>query len=436
MASCGAPEPAARSLLLITIDTWRGDAFGAGGDPSTRTPQIDRFFRQSVQFSRAFAPVPTTLASHTSLLTGAWPTRHGVPANLWPVPEDVTTLAEILSAKGFETAAFVSSVVLHESYGLDQGFDVYNFKVIATAELEQPWRPAPMTLRRAFLWWDRKEDPRFLWVHLWEPHAPYEPAPVFARLGDPGYEGPASGSMDYLMDTWDGGAERMDPEDVAHVEALYRAEIEGLDRVLGRFLDAVHAEGQMVVLTSDHGESLGEHGLFFKHGTHVYPADLHVPLAIRAPGVPPGLTGALVRTIDVPRTVLRRLRVDDRGLPEEGEDLLQWSPEDPGAVTFGVASQPEQRMAHDRYPCAPLQQTIRTPRWTRVETPYERTGDWFDSARDPGELDAVPGPGGAVADSLRGALHGWIGEGTFRPGYGPSGAEELREQVRSLGYID
>ncbi len=428
------PAPVAHSLILITVDTWRGDSFGAGGAPDIRTPMIDRFFRSSLQFAETYSPSPTTLASHTSLMTGAWPTRHGVPGNLWPVPEDVLTLAEILSEQGLATGAFVSSCALDVEFNLDQGFDKYNFKVTAVAKDDAPWRPAVRTLHRAQTWWQRIEGPRFLWTHLWEPHFPYEPLPVLAEVQDPGYEGTTDGSMGTLMPYWD--PPPPSERDRRHVEALYHAEIAGLDRVLGRFLVGVDLEDTIVVLTGDHGESMGENDLFFKHGPHVSVSDTHVPLAIRIPGEAPRVSLAQVRTLDVPRTVLPLLGLDHSMLPEESTDILPLARGGKSLPVFAVATQPALQMDDDAFPGSSLQRILRLPGAAFVETPFKDDRAWFDRTTDPGERQRLPVPSSARADSMRDALDEWIGAGTFRPGYQPIQREDLREQLRSLGYLE
>jgi arylsulfatase A-like enzyme len=437
---CSRPTPppaTAGSLLLVTIDTWRADAFGAGGHPDVRSPALDRLFRNGRQFAETYSPVPTTLASHTSLLSGAWPTTHGVPANLWPVPEDVTTLAEILSDRGFATGAFLSSAALDAAFNLDQGFDKYNFKAVAFAEDDAPWRPGVRTLHRARTWWEEHAgERRFLWIHLWEPHFPYEPHPTLVKAYDPGYAGEANGSMEWIMQWWESPAPP--PEaDLRHVVALYHAEITGLDRALRLFLDLTDLDDTILVVTGDHGESLGEHNLTFKHGPNVFPADVQVPLALLAPGLAPGVSGAQVRTIDVPRAALRLLGLDESGLPEEAGNLLDWADGGRGLPVFGVATQPWVEMDDDVYPCTPLQRVVRTPEAAYVETPYRERTAWFDRRIDPGELVALPPPiGSTLPDSLRGELDRWIEAGTYRPDYRPMERNDLREQLRSLGYLE
>ncbi|MGQ0723245.1 MAG: sulfatase [Candidatus Eiseniibacteriota bacterium] len=432
LASCAGepPPPPVDSAVLVTIDTLRADALGTGGHPRVRTPYLDRFFRRSVQFSAAFSPSATTLASHTSILTGSWPTSHGVLRNLSRVPDELRTLPEILRENGFATAAFVSSAALEPKLNLVQGFDVYDFRPVSSPELEQAWRPAPRTLQRAWSWWAGGGGRRFLWVHVFEPHFPYEPVPQLIELYDPGYTGDTTGDMGTIFDVW------AEPDDFTseqreHLKALYFAEITGLDRILGRFLAELEtAPSTIFVVTADHGESLGEHGLHFKHGPYLYPQDVCVPLAVRAPGESPGVVSAMVRTLDIARTLLLRLRVD-ADLPEESADLLQWRRGGEGLPVFGLASMPWHRF--DGPADSQLQRVLRTPRASYVDTPWEKRRELFLRDADPGELQPIA-PEGEEAEALRAALDAWV-SGSTSPA-ADLGDPEVKERLRSLGYVE
>ncbi|MCA9753416.1 MAG: sulfatase, partial [Gemmatimonadetes bacterium] len=303
LAGCerAAPPPAAPavdSALLLTIDTWRADHFGAGGHPGVRTPWLDRFFRGGTQFSQAYSCVPTTLASHATMLSGRWPSEHGVPRNGWPLAADVPLLPDSLA--DVHSGAFVSSAALDPRLGLARAFERYDFEVPHAVEGDQAWRSAGDTLARAREWWrSRAGSRRFLWVHLFEPHFPYAPDPIDRAVYDTGYSGPADGSMRFLYAMWDDPS-LLPPAARDHLESLYVAEIAGLDRVVGPFLAEILAEPSLLaVITSDHGESLGEHDLRFKHGPYVYPADVRVPLVLTGTSeFPAGVSDRLVRTID------------------------------------------------------------------------------------------------------------------------------------------
>ncbi len=430
-SGCADAPPPVDSVILITVDTWRADRFGAGGHPHVRTPHLDRFFRGGTQFTDAHAPIPTTLASHASLLSGEWPTGHGVPRNGWPVPPDVVTLAERLGDHGFASGAFVSSAALDPALGLDQGFDVYDFDTPRAEARDQDWRDATATLARAEQWWSRQSGRRFLWVHLFEPHFPYDPAPEDFALYDTGYAGTADGSMDFLFAMWADPA-LLTPEARDHLEALYHAEITGMDRAMGGALARWGAEEQvLLVLTADHGESVEDHGLRFKHGPNVYPPDVQVPLLFR--GCAPfgtGLNSRVVRTIDVPGTILGRLGIR-ADLPVDAGNLAEPGSEE--NLAFAEASMPWNVEEEGTYANYYKQRVVRTRDWTYLETPYLNERVWFDRRRDPDETRPVPAPSGPEGERLPAALKQWIDRGENRPA--PTTVDPaLMEQLRALGY--
>ena len=427
-----APDgPVSESALLITIDTWRGDCLGASGHPSLRTPHLDRFFRGGAQFAGAFSAIPTTLASHTSMLTGLWPPQHGIPRNGWVLPEDITSVAEILRDGGFRTGAFVSSAALDHEFQLGQGFDEYSSNMILPENLEQAWRPAGATIERAMTWWDEAAGRRFLWVHFFEPHFPYDPEPRDLAPYATGYVGEASGAMDYLYAMW-ANPEILTEDAYWHILSLYYGEITGLDRKIGEFLRTVSEDSTLsIVLTSDHGESLGEEGLFFKHGPATSPAELHVPLVVRGPGVEPSVSGALVSTIDVARTILARLNVG-ADLPADSRDLLRSGPE---REVFGVASMPWNFENESGYANAEKQRILRNERFAYRETPYANEQSVFDRVADPGELQPLDPSTTPPSDEMADRLTTWIDDARVVPA--PSEINpRLRDQLDDLGYVE
>jgi arylsulfatase A-like enzyme len=293
-AGCGGVGPrSGQNLLVVTIDTLRADRLGAYGYPRARTPHLDRFAAEGVVFEDATAQVPLTLPSHASLFTGLLPPAHGVRDNTYfRLDGSASTLAEILKARGYETAAFVSAFVLESSFGLDQGFDLYEDEVAEKAE--SAGRVAERRgelVSQAFASWIEKrspEKPFFAWLHFFDPHLPYAPPAPYPS----GYDG----------------------------------EIEYVDAQVGRVLETLAAKGisksTLVIVTSDHGESLGEHGEK-SHGFFVYESTLRVPLMVRGPMVfPEGeRIAAPARTIDILPTVLEALAVP---APEgiQGRSLL------------------------------------------------------------------------------------------------------------------
>lgn len=293
-AGCHGVRPrAGQNVLLITIDTLRADRLGAYGYSRAKTPHIDRLASQGVVFEDATAQVPVTLPSHASLLTGLIPPTHGVRDNTYfRLDPDARSLAEVLKERGYETAAFVSAFVLDGSFGLDQGFDVYDDEVSGEADTAGTIaeRRGELVSRSFASWMEKRSSDRafFAWLHFFDPHLPYAPPSPYL----PGYDG----------------------------------EISYVDEQVGRVLEALEASSleanTLVVLTSDHGESLGEHGEK-SHGFFVYDATLHVPLILKgSSSLPAGERVATpVRVIDIFPTVLEAVEVP---VPQEvqGRSLL------------------------------------------------------------------------------------------------------------------
>ena len=289
----------APTVVLITIDTLRADRLGCYGRQQAGTPVIDALAGEGTLFLEAQTTAPLTLPAHASILTGRSLPAHGVFNNgTFALPESLPTLAEALSAAGYATGAFVSSPVLARRYGLARGFDRYDDR-IADKQPRQglvvhyPERSARHTVDRAVTWlMDQQQRPAFVWVHLWEPHAPYHPpAPFAERFADDRYQG----------------------------------EVAAADAGVGRLLDGLRSSGRLaraiIVVTSDHGEGLGAHGEP-THGVFLYQETLHVPLLIHAPAwqVAPRAVEGAVSVADIAPTVLALLGVE-ASLGGDGDDL-------------------------------------------------------------------------------------------------------------------
>jgi choline-sulfatase len=295
------PRPLRRerglNVLLVTVDTLRADALGAYGNQRARTPWIDRLAAAGVRFDAAHAQNVTTFPSHANILSGRYPFDHGVRDNIsFRFPPGMETIATLLAARGYRTGAFVSAFPLASRFGLRRGFDVYDDSFVGvhsrTAfQLEE--RPGAETVALARRWLEaRSGQPFFCWVHVYEPHFPYEPPEPFASQF------------------------RDDP---------YHGEVAAADAALGPLLEPILAAGRsgrtLVVLTADHGESLGEHGEA-THGILAYEATLHVPLVLYQPRLfRPRVVSALVRHVDLLPTILDALALPiPDGLP--GASLL------------------------------------------------------------------------------------------------------------------
>lgn len=339
LAACSSPPPAptapsARNLVLITIDTLRADHVGAYGYAAARTSTMDRLAEQGVRFDHAYAAAPITLPSHATMLTGRYPPGHGSRHNLIAIDPHVPTLATILHARGFATAAFVAAFPLDRRFGLARGFDVYSDRMPRDATgrpLNE--RPGRAVIDEALEWLAGHRGSRFfLWVHLFEPHAPY-------------------------------GDLRKTPGRSA-VER-YDDEIATADREVGRLLQAVRAGApdSAIVLAADHGEGLGEHGEP-THSLFVYDTTLRVPLIVSGPSVPPGrIVSDPVCLIDVAPTALKLL-----GLPRADTDGIDLSP------AFGGGSLPARELYAESF--APLfdfgwspLRSVRSSGWKVIAAP-------------------------------------------------------------------
>ena len=278
-AAAGRPGP---DLLLITIDTLRADRLGCYGPAPVRTPAIDGLAASGTVFTRAFSHVPLTLPAHASLLTGQTPPVHGVRDNgRFVVPPEALTMAELLKGRGYTTAAFVGGYPLHSRFGLVQGFDVYDDRFAASPGLGREYAEARAgaVADKALAWLEGRRSPWFLWVHFYDPHDPYEPPePFLSRYRDAPYDG-----------------------EVAYVD-------ETVGRLLAFLRDRGLADRTVVVLTGDHGESLGDHGEL-THGFLAYNSTLWIPLVIAAPGRRPFRSDRTVAHIDVLPTVCDLLSI-------------------------------------------------------------------------------------------------------------------------------
>lgn len=361
------------NVLLISVDTLRADHLGVYG-ARLATPHIDRLATEGVVFEKTVSHVPVTLPSHASLFTGTYPIHHGVRDNgSFRLEDDEETLAELFRTAGYRTGAFIGSFALDSRFGLDQGFDVYDdfygdssaFNDFAISE-----RPADAVLAPATKWIAEQGETRwFAFVHLYDPHAPYNPPAPFRNTP---------------------------PED------LYSAEVAYVDDALGRSLDELRERGSLentlVVFTADHGEGLGEHGEK-THGMFAYEATLHVPLILCWDGVVPAgrRVPSRVRLIDVAPTLVEMAGVGT-SKSHQGESLVP--------LIFGNNRAAERESYfealsfHLNRNWAPLTGLYRDE-FKYIELPIPEI---YDLASDPQEshnlYEESPGRGRQMADSL------------------------------------
>lgn len=269
-------------VILITIDTLRADALGFAGNRRVRTPYLDALAARGTVFTNAHAHNVVTLPSHTNILTGLYPYQHGIRDNAgFTLDPSHPTIGRMLHDAGYATAAFVSAFPLDSRFGLGAGFDIYDDKYREGSnplDFVVQERPAEETLSAARAWYLSVRDRKtFLWIHLYDPHAPYDPPPPFRE---------------------------------EYRDAPYLGEVAYVDSQLSRFLQPwlENHPNTLVVITGDHGEALGDHGEQ-THGLFAYESTLKVPLIIIDPDQPPGREAAYVRHVDLVPTILHRLGV-------------------------------------------------------------------------------------------------------------------------------
>lgn len=319
---CGRPEQPPH-LVLLTLDTTRADYLGCYGSSWVETPVFDRIAAEGVRFDDAVCQIPTTLSSHTAILTSKYPRTSGVRSGSVVVPDEVVTLAEHLKSQGYQTAAFLGAVVLEKKYNLHQGFDVYDDGPFRPAE-----RPASETNGKVLEWLEKEFDPKkplFLWVHYYDPHSPYLPPREWIDKYSPDYQGEIDGSSSQVTRLIASRGQAVNEKDLAHLRALYAGEVSALDEEIGRFLEALGQklppEKTLLGLIADHGEMLGEKDRFF-HGEDLYEPAMRIPFILNYPGkIPAGtVVKDLVHSLDYAPTVLALA-----GLPPmegmEGADL-------------------------------------------------------------------------------------------------------------------
>src|SRR5574341_1279395 len=346
----------ARNLLLITVDTLRADHLGAYGYGRPTSPSFDALAKESLLYRRAFSQAPETNPSLSSLMTSHHPHETQVRRNFHQLQPGVTTLAEILKARGWRTGAVVGNYTLRRGSGFEQGFEDYDDRMDDPGE--QAWggleRIAPKVTAAAAQWLRARGKERFfLWVHYMDPHAPYVPPAPYDTLflqpsGDARKPLPFLSSESFRAGTQVGGipvnARLGDHADPEYYASQYDGEIRFLDHWLGELLKDVRDLGlldtTLVILTADHGEGMGEHGLYFNHTELVYTELIHVPLLLRFPGAAQGGTviERPVGLVDLLPTILRVFALEGPGTLK-GQDLR--SPE-PKAVLAGSFFTPGQ----------------------------------------------------------------------------------------------
>ncbi len=395
-------------IFLVTVDTLRADHVHCYGYTNTQTPALDGLAQDGIRFTQAFTPSTITNTSHTTILTGLLPSSHGVTDFAVPLASTNPTWAELLHAHAYHTAAFIGAVILDSKTlapGLDRGFDFYdNFP--EHSQTKSRWgrveRRGMDVVQHAEAWLSaHPQGPHFVWVHLYDPHDPYEPPAPYSQI---------------------------------YKDRLYDGEIAYADSALANFITYLKKHGwyenSLIVVVGDHGEGLGEHHED-THGIFLYDSTTHVPLILKLPGETARkvkVVEAQVRTTDILPTVLDLTRVT--APPKlDGESLQPYfTGTDRDAaerIAFGETDYPL------RFGWAPLR-SVRTQGLKFIEAPRP---ELYDLHTDAAELRNKYEPWNAPVKKLRGMLadlrakapppapsHGVIGQGTI-------------DELKALGYL-
>ena len=395
--------------MLITVDTLRADRLHCYGSNSVATPAIDRLATDGILFQQAVVQVPLTLPSHCSILTGTYPSAHGVHDQAgFSLGAQPPTLAELLERAGYATGGFVGSSVLSASTGIGRGFRRYSDVPLSAASGGVPRdgleRRGDQVVSEALAWLEEPGRGRaFVWIHLWDPHTPYAaPEPFKSRYGAAPYDG-----------------------EVAFVDSLIGMLIERLER-RGWY------DNSLIVFTSDHGEALGEHGES-THGFFLYDATLRVPLIIKpmAGGGAGRVLSGQVRSIDIAPTVLGLAGIE-RDPRMQGESL---APRFAGtAADTPLDAYSETYFPYFHFEWSPLT-ALRTAKHKYIDAPRP---ELYDLERDPREESNRLQNEPSVTAELEGRLRATYPR--VLPGDGgvsaPAPVDRATvERLRSLGYV-
>jgi len=440
------PSPSSgsnRNVLLVTIDTLRADHLGVYGYARPTSPRIDALAGQGVVFDHAYTYWPKTRGSMAIMLTGRRPSQNGYSKSHPGLLDFNPTLASVLKEAGYVTAAAVDNPNVASASGYAKGFDAYRETWEEAALATETARARAITETAVgFLKAARRDRPFFLWLHYVSPHAPYTPPPPFdsAFLDAAAREGPRLRTVPGLH----GGIPKQwavrGQDRLGYYVAQYDGEIASVDQEVGRVMDALRESGAadrtVVMLTSDHGESLGEHDYYFDHGEDVFEPSLAVPLIVAGPGVPAGRrVSGFASTLDVVPTLLDAVKVS---YPPElgGTSLLP--------LVRGESAGPDRLFAqNDRNLAATWDR-----RFKLVATPV--ADSWrvalYDRARDPAETRdqsrALPDDARVqtreLEQHLERADREWAVTRRLTEGAAAEGAmsPEACEKLKALGYAD
>jgi arylsulfatase A-like enzyme len=444
-------------VLLLTVDTLRYDHVSGASHGQPTMPFVDSLLESGFRFSRASTPIPRTTPALASLMTGSYPRTHQLRELFGTLGEGVTPLAEILRSNGYDTHAVISNATVSAGRGLDRGFAVYDHSGLTEQGAVQTTDRLIQSLKAR-----NSTEPVFAWVLYIDPHVPYFPPRELAQSFDPHYTGRyrwnfgGRGLADQAYPKDLGKAKAVFRNDLPervndHIRRLYAADIRHTDDQIRRLVSWLRENigGEwLIVFTSDHGESLGEHDFFYDHGDYVYDATLRVPLGIvldethSAHGA--GVIDAQVSLIDVMPTVLALLGVEAPSDPIEGRSLVPYLrgdslPERPVFAESGTSYYPEHVKRRVRFDLSGRFRAASLGDWKLIWTPGRPQADAFelyDLAADPGETENLYAPDHPQVATLKRQLHEWMARGGSAGAEGAALSKLDRRALCSLGYIE
>ena len=431
--TCGsstAPATSPRIVLLISIDTLRADHLGAYGYTRPTSPVLDALAEKGTVFEDVTATSSWTLPSHASLLTGLYPSRHGLRRKVSVLLEDVPTLAQVFRRAGFETAAAVGSIYLTQRSGLQRGFDAFEYFVEDSRQMS----PTKGVTDAALRWVDAGDDAkRFIFLHYYDVHSDYRSEPRFEALFADGYDGDIDGSVGQLAKIRLGEVPLPTDLDLAHWIALYDAGIRQLDDELGRLFRGLRERGvegeTLIAITSDHGEEFVEHGGVLHGKTH-YQEAVRIPLLLQGPNVPVLRITTPISQVDVAPTLLALAGVPPGGAVD-GRDLTP--------LLRGETAKFETRSifveADWRNEKHDIKRAVRRGPYTLHYDRLTHETELYDLRSDPGEQRDISNERPEVVEELTAVLAEFA-SGAVRKGPERKLMHSEAMLLKSLGYID
>jgi arylsulfatase len=434
--ACGPRDP--DRLVFISLDTVRRDHLPTYGYARDTAPGIDALAQHSIVFENAFAQQTNTSPSHASMFTGLYPHVHGSRFNGHRLPADRITLAQILVRAGFRTAAFVSGVTMHAApSALERGFEVYD------DEFSEKRRDGRVATTRAVEWIRNRDrgEAYFLFLHLYDAHGPYLPQGAYRTLYRANEPGRELARIPRYQQLQDGAGQPLVNlnEYVDRYDAMIRYE----DDLVTALLNELDLSRTVVVILSDHGETLGERYQALDHGAQVFDEQARIPLILQVPGTTPRRLAPYVETVDLLPTLLDLLHVPiPEGLAVQGRSLvplLAGATSEFRTQVFCSARSVSARHADRGYRLRPRTNlhSVRSARWKLILYPG-LTHDYvelYDLTRDPAERENRAESEPEVRDSYLKALEGWLA-GAAPDVPDPALPPDVLEKLRELGYLD